>query len=117
MELEQGVVLKTIDYQENSKIIYLLTNQGIKSAVVRGAKNLKSHTYSYAQPLVKIEFEIKKDRYIGANKILDNYNSIKLDYNKITYALRIIEICYTLGEHITDSKLFYDFTTEILDLI
>ena len=66
---------------------------------------------------MKIEFEIKKDRYIGANKILDNYNSIKLDYNKITYALRIIEICYTLGEHITDSKLFYDFTTEILDLI
>ena len=117
MELEQGVVLKTIDYQENSKIIYLLTNQGIKSAVVRGAKNLKSHTYSYAQPLVKIEFEIKKDRYIGANKILDNYNNIKLDYNKITYALRIIEICYTLGEHITDSKLFYSFTTEILDLI
>ncbi len=117
MELEQGVVLKTIDYQENSKIIYLLTNQGIKSAVVRGAKNLKSHTYSYAQPLVKIEFEIKKDRYIGANKILYNYNNIKLDYNKITYALRIIEICYTLGEHITDSKLFYSFTTEILDLI
>lgn len=117
MELEKGVVLKTIDYQENSKIIYLLTNQGIKSAVVRGAKNLKSHTYSYAQPLVKIEFEIKKDRYIGANKILDNYNNIKLDYNKITYALRIIEICYTLGEHITDSKLFYSFTTEILDLI
>ena len=45
MELEQGIVLKTIDYQENSKIIYLLTSKGIVSAVVRGAKNLKSHTY------------------------------------------------------------------------
>ena len=67
MELEKGIVLKTIDYQENSKIIYLLTNRGIVSAIVRGAKNLKSHTYAYAQPLVKIEFELKKDRYIGAD--------------------------------------------------
>ena len=117
MELEQGIVLKTIDYQENSKIIYLLTNNGIKSAVVRGAKNLKSHTYSYAQPLVKIEFELKKDRYIGANKIINNYNNVKLDFEKLTHCLKIIEICYTLGEHITDSKLFYSFTSEILDLI
>ena len=117
MELEQGIVLKTIDYQENSKIIYLLTNSGIKSAVVRGAKNLKSHTYSYAQPLVKIEFELKKERYIGANKIINNYNDIKLNYDKLSYSLKIIEICYTLGEHITDSSLFYNFTCEILDEI
>lgn len=117
MELEQGIVLKTIDYQENSKIIYLLTNNGIKSAVVRSAKNLKSHTYSYAQPLVKIEFEIKKDRFIGAYKILDNYNNIKLNFEKLTHSLKIIEICYTLGDHITDSNLFFDFTNQVLDLI
>lgn len=117
MELEQGIVLKTIDYQENSKIIYLLTKKGIVSAVVRGAKNLKSHTYSYAQPLVKIEFELKKDRYIGANKILDNYNNIKLDFDRLSSSLKIIEISYTLGEHITDSELFYSFTDEILQLI
>lgn len=117
VELEQGIVLKTIDYQENSKIIYILTNEGIKSAIVRGAKNIKSHTYSYAQPLVKIEFEIKKEKYIGANKILNNYNNIKFDFDKVSCCLKIIEICYTLGEHITDSKLFYQFTSDILDLI
>ena len=117
MELEQGIVLKTIDYQENSKIIYLLANKGIVSAVVRGAKNLKSHTYSYAQPFVKIEFELKKDRYIGANKILDNYNNIKLNFDKLSVSLKIIEICYTLGEHITDSELFYSFVNDILDNI
>ena len=31
--------------------------------------------------------------------------------------LKIIEICYVLGEHITDMNLFFDFTNEILDLI
>ena len=117
MELEKGIVLKTIDYQENSKIIYLLTNRGIVSAIVRGAKNLKSHTYAYAQPLVKIEFELKKDRYIGANRIINNYNNIKLDFKKMSCCLKIIEICYVLGEHITDMNLFFDFTNEILDLI
>lgn len=117
MELEQGIVLKTIDYQENSKIIYILTKYGIKSAIVRGAKNLKSHTYSYAQPLVKIDFEIKKDRYIGAFKIINNYNNIKLNFNKLTHSLKIIEICHTLGDHITDNSLFYSFTNDILDCI
>lgn len=117
MELEQGIILKTIDYQENSKIVYILSSKGIKSAIVRGAKNLKSHTYSYAQPLVKIEFEIKKDRYIGASNILDNYNNIKLNYEKLSTSLKIIEICYTLGEHITDSILFYNFVNDILDII
>ena len=117
MELEQGIVLKTIDYQENSKIIYIITNQGIVSAVVRGAKNIKSHTYAYAQPLVKIEFELKKNRYIGAYKILNNYNSIKLNFDKLKYCLKIIEICYDLGDHITDKELFYSFTSDILDEI
>lgn len=117
MELEQGIIIKTIDYQENSKIVYLLTNDGIKSAIVRGAKNLKSHTYSYAQPLVKIEFEIKKDRYIGANNIINNYNNIKLNFDKLTIALKIIEICYVLGEHITDSNIFYTFVNDILNYI
>lgn len=117
MELQQGIIIKTIDYQENSKIVYILTNQGIKSAIVRGAKNLKSHTYSYAQPLVKIEFEIKKDRYIGANNIINNYNNIKLNYDKLSICLKIIEICYVLGEHITDSNIFYNFVNDILNYI
>ena len=34
VELEQGIVLKTIDYQENSKIIYLLANKGIAQTFV-----------------------------------------------------------------------------------
>ena len=113
VELEKGVVLKTIDYQENSKIIYILTNSGIKSAIVRSAKNLKSHTYSYAQPLVKIEFELKKGRYIGAFKILNNFNDIKLNFNKLTNALKIIEICYDLGDHISDKQLFKGIEEEV----
>lgn len=117
MELEQGIVLKTIDYQENSKIIYLLTKTGIKSAIVRAAKSLKSHTFSYAQPLVKLDFELKNNRYIGSYKIIDNYNNIKLDLDKLKYGLQVIELCYNLGEHISDHNLFYDFTADILDAI
>ena len=42
MTLEKGIVLKTIDYQENSKILYIMTAKGLKSAIVRGAKSLRS---------------------------------------------------------------------------
>ncbi len=36
-----GIVIKSIDYKENSKIVYLYTNDGIKSIRAIGAKNPK----------------------------------------------------------------------------
>lgn len=117
MTLEKGIVLKTIDYQENSKIIYIMTENGLKSAIVRGAKKLKSKTFSYAQPITYIEFNIQKERYIDACNVIDYFNNIKLDFKRITSSLKIVEISYLLGDHITDYQIFFNFLVEILSLI
>lgn len=117
MTLEKGIVLKTIDYQENSKIIYIMTETGLKSAIVRGAKKLKSKTFSYAQPITFIEFNIQKERYIDACNVINYFNNNKLDYKRIESCLKITEISYLLGNHITDYQIFFSFLVEILELI
>ncbi len=114
MKLEKGIILKTIDYQENSKIIYIMTPFGIKSAIVRGAKNLKSKTFAYSQPITYIEFSIQKEKYIEACNVLNYFNNIKLDNNRLISSLKVIEISYLLGEHITDYNIFFDFLNNIL---
>lgn len=114
MKLEKGIILKTIDYQENSKIIYIMTCSGLKSAIVRGAKNYKSKTFAYSQPITLIEFSMQKEKYIEACNVLNYFNNIKLDNSRLISTLKIIEISYLLGEHITDYEIFFNFLNDIL---
>ena len=56
LELREGIVLKTIKYQESSKILYILTEKGLISALSKNCLNLKSknHLYSKYSPLYSI---------------------------------------------------------------
>ncbi len=117
MEKKEGIVLKSIDYQENSKIIYCITNQGIDSVIVKGANHLKGHTALFTQEMIKIEYEKKKERFLVNGKIIDSYVSIRTDFNKLQSVLKIMEICYVLGDHINNFQTFYQFLNQILDLI
>lgn len=116
MDLKEGIVVKTISYQDNAKIIYLITNEGKQSLIVKGATNLKSHTFSYAQELTKLAYDQKK-MYLSTGKIISSYVNIKKDYNKVLSSLKIIEIAYELIDHINDFQTFYIFLDEVLSLI
>jgi DNA repair protein RecO (recombination protein O) len=116
MNLTEGIVVKTINYQDNAKIVYLITANGKKSIIVKGATNLKSHTFSYAQELTKLGYDIK-DKYLSAGKIINSYSNIKSSYDKIHSALLIIEIAYDLIDHINDFDTFYTFLDNVLSLI
>lgn len=116
MELTEGIVIKTVDYKEKDKIIYLITASGKVSLILKGAKNPKSGTFMYSHELSKIEFDLKKN-YLTAGRLLDSYPNIKLDYDKYSSVLMITEISDVLIEHINDYKVFYSFLSDILDLI
>ena len=77
MEKKEGIVLKTMDYQENSKIIYLITNNGIDSIIVRGANKLNGKTFLYTHEITKINYELSKDILIyKLEQIFLNYNQL-----------------------------------------
>ena len=116
MELKEGIVTRVIDYRDNAKIITVITNIGSQGLIVKGATNLKSHTFSYTEELIKINFDSKK-KYLTSGRILNSYRNIKADFNKLSSALRIMEIVNTLVEHINDFQTFYNFFDQILLLI
>ena len=62
MELTEGIILKTIKYQENSKLCYIITKDGLETALVRASLDYKSKNFSYSQELTKINFAISKSK-------------------------------------------------------
>lgn len=124
MLTREGIVIKTIKYQETSKIAFILSENGINSYLVRNANNYKSKNFSYSQELIKLSFDVakkenKKDSFeiITSGKVLDNYSNIKNDIDALLNSIEILEIIYSLSMHTNDNHTLYSFLSKILDLI
>ena len=116
MDLKEGIVVKTINYKESSKIIYLITDEGMQSIEVKGANKISGHSHIYSSLLSKIMFSEDK-HFFKSGKVLHNYVNIKNDIEKLNVSIQLLEFVYTLIEHINDYHLFYHFFDEILELI
>jgi DNA repair protein RecO (recombination protein O) len=122
MQLREGIIVRSQKYQENSKIITLVNEDSLTTFLVRGAASMKSHNFSYANEITKIAYDANTKRQNSFNiltngKVIDNYSSIKTDFNKLNDCLLIIEATNQLGDHIEDFKTFYYFLAQILNLI
>lgn len=122
MELRRGIVVRSRKYQENSKIITVLSNDDMNTYLVRGSAEMKSHNFSYSGELTKIEFAFQKKRedsfpILTQGKAIDLFSGIRADYAKLSDAIIIMEAVSQLGDHIEDHATFYTFVEQILDLI
>lgn len=124
MLTKEGIIVKTIKYQETSKIAFVLSNDGLFSYLIRNSNNYKSKNFSYSQELTKIAFDVSSNKtskktfdVITSGKVLDNYSNIKSNSKKLFNVIEILEIVYSLSSHVSDNNVFYDFLNEILDLI
>lgn len=122
MKLSEGIIVKSIKYQENSKIITILTEENLSTYYVRGGASYKSRNFSYSNELTKIAFDFtekSKDslKILTSGTILEYYSSIKQSFNKLNDSFLIMEIINYLGNHINDFKTMYDFLGDILKLI
>ena len=122
MKLREGIIVKSQKYQENSKIITLVNEEGLTTLLVRGASNIKSRNFSYSNELTKIGYDISNKgtnsfHILTTGTIINNYSTIKTDFNRLNDALTILEAINHLGTHIEDFKLFYQFTDQILENI
>ncbi len=114
MELTEGIVLKSSDYKENDKIIYLITENGKMSVILKSAKKINSKTFGYSHELIKLSYGSSKN-YLTTGNVLNNYTFIKTNLNVLNSALIISEVSYSLIDHINDYKLFYNFLNDIFD--
>lgn len=89
----EGVVISETPYKENSKILNILTEDGIIGVVSKGCKNIKSPLRLISSKLVYGEFNI----YYNENRlstlkegvIINNFNYIRTEPSLIPYSTYI----------------------------
>ena len=77
-----GVIIKTRDYKDNSKIITILTEEGMVDLILRGTNSMSSGNKKYTVTPSFVEFLMSKSNSISTfteGFILDNFNNIKLE--------------------------------------
>ena len=116
----EGIVISETPYSETSKIINILTKDGIVGCMAKGAKNIKSNLRIGTNKITKAEFIIlnKKDKLstLTSVDVLSDYRNIKKDITKISYATYIIELTTQVMKH-NQSEEIYNLLISALDKI
>ncbi len=120
MEKITGIVISETSYGETSKIIGILTESGITSAMAKGAKTLKSNLRAGTTKLTYADFQIieKQDKLsiITGVDIIDNFTNIKKDLNKISYATYLLELGTQVMKQ-NNNKMIYKLLIDSLKKI
>ena len=118
----EGIIIKDMDFKENSKILTILTKEyGIISVISKGCKSMKSKLRSVSLKLTYASFCIsyKED---GLSTLIEgthiNYlKNIMFDVNKISYVTYILELTKeVLKENNNYSDIFNDMINAILKI-
>jgi len=113
-----GVVIKTQDYKENDKLVWLFTEElGKITAIARGAKRSKSKFLSITLPLCYGEYLVFKGKSLfnlQEGKINNSFQALLNNLDKLTYSSYIwelIDIALLEGEK--NKLLFKEFVTTL----
>ena len=112
----KGVILKSQDYRENDKLIWIYTeDSGKVTAIARGSKKSKSKFLSITLPLCFGEFSLFKGKNLynlQEGKIINSFQGLLNNLDKLTYSsyvCELIDICVEDNEQ--NLSLFRDFIT------
>lgn len=112
----KGVIIKSIDYKENDKLIWAYTEKlGKITFIARGAKKSKSRNLSITLPLCFADYTFFKGRNLynlQEGKILNSFQGLLNNLEKLTYSsyiCELIDICVQDSE--VNEVLFRDFIT------
>ncbi|MBN1638813.1 MAG: DNA repair protein RecO [Ignavibacteriales bacterium] len=109
----RAIVLRKINYSDTSKIATFYTEElGRISGIIKGGRNPKSKTGAIIDQmnLIELVFYGKENRdvqLVSQADLIQHYPHIKDDFEKIKYAVAILELLYTLTiENEINKKLF-----------
>lgn len=115
----KGIVIKEIAYKESSKIIEIITKDGIYSVIAKGAKRIKSPLFSGTNFLCYGEFCIYEKSNLSILKSVDlisNYKNILKDIITISAATYLINLTVQVYKQ-NDDKLIFDLLLSSLNKI
>ena len=113
----KGYVIQATDYKENSKILNILTEDGIVGVISKGCKNLKSNLRLISQKLVYAEYVIYyKEKGLSTLKegtIINNFDNIKKDLKASSYFMYISELASQVMKQNNRKDVFDLFNTAV----
>lgn len=106
----EGLVISETSYGETSKIINILTENGIIGCMAKGARNLKSNLRVGTSKITLSSFVINKKNdklsLLISSDIQNDFRNIKKDIVKISYASFIIELASNVMRHNLNSNVY-----------
>lgn len=107
----EGIIISSVDYKENSKIINVLTEkEGILGVLAKGSKNPKSKIASTSNTLTYGMFYL--NYYKGSIPsltevdVIDNFKNIRKDLLKTNYAIFLFELVSQIYRHDKTTKVY-----------
>ena len=108
----EGIVINEKAYSETSKIINIITKEGIIGIMAKGARNLKSDLRNSTTKLSYGEFNIYyKENALStltSVDIIDNFKNIKKDIKSISYASFLLDLSEQVMKQNNDEMIFKD---------
>ncbi len=113
-----GVIIKTQDYKENDKLVWMYTEKlGKITAIARGAKRNKSKLFAITLPLCYGDYMIFKGKNLSnlqEGKIISSFQGLMSNLDKLTYSsylCELIDIALIEGE--SNKWLYKEFITTL----
>jgi len=119
MAKNKGIILRSIDFKETSKIIYLITESGIRSVIVRGAKKITGRTLFLTNSFIEIEYQAKEADLpvLTDGDLLFDFSEIRNDFKKYFFAENISAYLYLASPEIDFSLLYRLFHSTLKQIV
>lgn len=111
----EGLIYKVLDYKESSNLVYLYTNFGLDSLLVRGSKKYKSENLSFCEYLNYVSYTKTNNTLptLIDYKMINRFINIKNSITKLKYASIITEVLRQVLDQ-RHSRIL-NFTIKILE--
>lgn len=116
MKKIEGIILRTTEYKETSRILHILTIEGKKSVIIKGCKKLNNKYRFFCYPINKINYTSSNSKLpclIDGDLVFD-YPLIKEDLTANLYANHLLELAYYATDSDIDYQRLYPFLDKCL---
>lgn len=119
----KALILGSIRWKESSKIVTLFTaDHGKIKVIARGALRNKSifsgklESLNYGEAIIN-EKKSRSLQILNDIDIIDSFNNLRMRYDRLPYALSILEIIQQIFEDEFNDEVFFDFVVELIRAI
>lgn len=107
----EGIVLKTSDYQEKSKILQIFSYEhGLIGVYLKGANNYRSKNYLLSQPITHASFNVSYNSGLSScynGEMINSFGNIKTDFKRNVYVFHMFELLLkNLEQHIPNEYIY-----------